>query len=129
MPNPLKAARQHMQQEAAHELLGLQAHHLLARVVAVVLPVKADLIVGEVNQAMVGDGNPMRVAAEILEGVLGAAKRAFGVNYPLGMPYRGQVAGEGSRFWPHVCRMAMKPISAPRCFGSAAMVRNVTAVA
>ena len=96
MPDPLKSAGQDMQQETANELICIKAHHLLTRGVAVILPVKADLVVGEVDQAMVGDGHPMRVAAEILEDVLGAAKRALGVHHPLGMPYRGQVAGEGS---------------------------------
>ena len=40
MSDPLKPAGQDMQQEAANELIGIQAHHLLTRVVSVILPVK-----------------------------------------------------------------------------------------
>ena len=52
MPDPLKPARQDVQQEAANELLGLQAHHLLARLMAVIFPAKADLAINEIDQAI-----------------------------------------------------------------------------
>ena len=42
--DPMKAGGQHVQQEAAHELLGPQGHSLVARVAvfAVVLPAEGD---------------------------------------------------------------------------------------
>jgi len=96
MPDPLKPVWQDMQQEAANELLRIQAHYLLARVVAVILPVKADLAIGEADQAVIGNGHPMGVAAEILEHLLGAAKRWLGVNHPLDISYGCQISGKGS---------------------------------
>ena len=80
MPDPLQAARKHMQQEAANELLLLQAHHLQARIVAVILPIEADLAILEVDQTMIGDGDPVRIAAEIFKDMLGAAKRGLNVG-------------------------------------------------
>src|SRR3990172_4455341 len=85
-----------MQQETADELLRIQAHDLLARVVAVILPAKADLAINEVDQTLVGAGNAMRVGTEIFEDVLGAAKRWLGVNPPLGFSYGSQIAGESA---------------------------------
>ncbi len=44
-----------------NEFLRRQLHHLLTRFVAVVLPVKADLTLREVNQPVVGMGDAVRV--------------------------------------------------------------------
>ena len=57
MPDPLKSAGQDMQQEAANKLIDIQAHHLLARVVAVILPVKADLAIDAIDQTMIGNSD------------------------------------------------------------------------
>lgn len=94
--NPLQPARKDMQQETPNEFLLLQAHHLLARVVAVILPAKADAAINEVDQTIVGNGHPMRVAAEIFEDLPRSAKWRLGVNHPLGLPHRKQIAGEGA---------------------------------
>ena len=81
---------------AADKLLRIQAHHLLTGVMAVILPSKADLAINEVDQTIVGDGNAMRVATEIFEDVLGAAKRWLGVDHPLGSSYGSQIPGESA---------------------------------
>ena len=72
--NALEARRQHMQQEATHELLRVEAHGLAPRLVTVVLPREGDPAVGEVDQAVVGDRHAMGVAAEIVEHLLGPPK-------------------------------------------------------
>jgi hypothetical protein len=64
---------------------------------------EGDLAVDEGDDAVVGDGDPVRVAAEIAEDVLGAAKGRLGVDDPLlgvellleGLP--GQRMGELGR--------------------------------
>ena len=43
----LETCRQDMQQEAAHELRGIQAHGLVTRFVALVLPGKGDMTIGD----------------------------------------------------------------------------------
>ena len=95
MPDPLKPGWQDMQQEAADELLRIHTHHFLARFVAIILPVKADLAIGEADQAIIGNGHPMGIAAEIVEHLPGAAKRRLGVNVPLDIPCRGKIFGKG----------------------------------
>lgn len=51
--------------------------------VGVISPAKSDLIVGEGNQAMVGDGDAMGIAGEIAEDMMGTAEGWFGVDNPL----------------------------------------------
>jgi hypothetical protein len=60
----VKAARQHVQQEAAHELLGAQAHRFVAHLsmFAVVLPAEGDAAIIQGDEARVGDRHPMGVA-------------------------------------------------------------------
>jgi len=48
-----------MQQEAADKFVGRERHDFLLVVVGVVLPAEADVAVFHVEQAVVGDGNPM----------------------------------------------------------------------
>ncbi len=46
-------------------------------------PAEGDLIVSKRNQAMVGDGHAMGVAAQILEHVFGATEGRFRVDHPV----------------------------------------------
>jgi hypothetical protein len=62
--DPMKALGQQMQQEAAHELIGLQGHGFVAcvSVFAIVLPAEGDASIIQCHEARVGDGHPMGVA-------------------------------------------------------------------
>jgi hypothetical protein len=71
-----------MQQEAPQKLVDVQAHQPSFVSMRRIAPVKGDLVVGKRHQPVIGDSNPMRIAAEIAESVLGPAKRPFGVNHP-----------------------------------------------
>ncbi len=72
-----------MLQEAANELVGGNSHHLLL------------LAVLQLQQAAIGNGHAVRIAAQVLEHVLGPAKGGLGVNHPFFLfPWR-QVAGKG----------------------------------
>jgi len=48
-----------------------------------VSPGECNFSILERNQAMVGNGHSMSVAAEIFENLLGPAERAFAVNHPI----------------------------------------------
>jgi hypothetical protein len=63
----VKSVRQHMDQEAADELLSREGHRLLAVVVPVILPVESDLAFVHGHQQVVGDGDTMGVAPDIVE--------------------------------------------------------------
>jgi hypothetical protein len=90
-----KAAGQHMQQEAAQELCGFERHHSLVISVGIISPAEGDLIVGEGDQAMVGDGDAMRVAGEIAENMLGTAEGWFGIDDPWVTKQGAQESAEG----------------------------------
>ncbi len=59
----LKAAWQHVQQEAADELVSSESHRALLIAVAIIFPTKGDLTVFEIEQAVIGDGHAVSVAA------------------------------------------------------------------
>ena len=63
-----------MQEEAAQELIQGYGHQFLLIVVRRVAPAKGDLAVGQRDQSMVGDGDTVSVAAEVLEHILGATE-------------------------------------------------------
>lgn len=77
--NAVKTVGQDMEQETADEFAGLQRHHLLLVVMAIVLPAEADGAVRELDQTAVGDGDAVGVAAEIGQHLLGSAEWALGV--------------------------------------------------
>ena len=84
-----------MKQEATQELLGRQGHHSFLIAMGVVLPAESDLVVLEGDEAMVGDGHAMGVAAEIAEHVVGTAKRRFGIDDPVLTEQGAQKSAEG----------------------------------
>ena len=78
-----EAAGQNMEQETANELDSIEAHDAAAVPMSGVSPAEAHLAVFEAEQSSVGDGNPMRVAGQVLQHMLGAAERGLGVDHPL----------------------------------------------
>ena len=74
---------QHMEQEAVDELDRVELHDAAAVVVSGVSPAEAHLSVVEAEESSVGDGNPMRVAGQVLQHMLGATKGRLGVDHPL----------------------------------------------
>ena len=80
----VEAGRQDVYEEAADELVCCQGHDLAAPAALdpVVLPGKGDAPVIEADQAAVGDGDAVGVAAEIGEHRLGAGEGALGVDHP-----------------------------------------------
>ena len=83
-----KATGQDMKQEAAQELLSGKGQHSLVIALRVVLPAEGDLVILEGDEAMVGDGDAMSIAAEIAQHMLGTAERWFGVDDPV-LPEQG----------------------------------------
>ena len=61
----------------------------------VVAPAEADLTVLHGEEAVVGDGDAVGVAAEVVEDLVGAGEGALGVDDPLGLAEGLEVACEG----------------------------------
>jgi hypothetical protein len=70
-------------QESAQELLCGDRHDLLLAAVRIVFPAKRDPIILERNQSMVGDGDAVRIASEIVQNMLGTAEGWLGIDDPV----------------------------------------------
>jgi len=62
-------------------------------VVGRVPPTKGNLAVGQSDEAVVGDGDTMGIATEILQDILGSAEGWFGVDDPISAEERTQPGG------------------------------------
>jgi hypothetical protein len=80
-----EARWQDVKHETADELDRIQGHRLGAAVVLGIPPTKTDLALFTAQQSAIRDGHPMGVAGQILQHVLGSAKRRLCVNYPIGL--------------------------------------------
>src|SRR6266404_886073 len=83
VPDAHETFGKHVQQEAAQEFIERKSQQLLFVVVSGVAPTKSDHLLGKRDQAMIGDGHAMGVAAQILEHILGATERWFRVHHPV----------------------------------------------
>ena len=62
-----KALWQHVEEEAAQELGGIESHDALLAAMGIILPAKADALSVEGQQAVIGNGHAMGVAAQVAE--------------------------------------------------------------
>jgi hypothetical protein len=85
-----EAFGEHVKKEAAKEFYAIESHGVLAVPVAVVLPPEADVPVFQSDEALVGDGDPVGVAGQVLEDLLGPSERGLGVDHPLVPVERGE---------------------------------------
>ena len=67
----MEAVGQGVQEEAADELVGVERHDLRPAAMAIVPPAERDAFVVHADQAGIGDGDAMGVAAEIGQYLLG----------------------------------------------------------
>src|SRR6266436_5796728 len=95
----VQALRQHVDEEAANELVGGERDALvsIAALDAVVLPLEGDALLVEGDQAAVGDGNAVGVTRKIGQHRLGPTERALCVDDPVGLAQRRQTGREGLR--------------------------------
>src|SRR6266699_5097068 len=84
-----------MQQETADELISGESHVPLLIAAGVVSPTKGDFTFCEGEQAMVGDGHAVSVAAQISQDLLWAADGALGIDPPFASPQTFEQSIEG----------------------------------
>ena len=70
----LKAGGQHMKQKAADEFAGVQRHRTARRIVFAATIEKGDFAIGDGLDAVIGNGHPMRVTAQVFQEVSGEEK-------------------------------------------------------
>ena len=78
-----QALGQDVDQEASQELLRRDGHDLLLATGSVVLPAEGDSILLERYEAMVGDGDTVSVAGQIMENMFRSSKGRLGIDDPL----------------------------------------------
>ena len=76
------ACRENMKKEPADKLVGLQGHGFLTVMVGIIPPEEGNLAVLEGADAVITDGNPMGISAEVLKGPLGAIEGGFAIDDP-----------------------------------------------
>ncbi len=74
---------QDVQQETPDKFLGAQGHRFDLIASAIVFPLEPDLIIFDVEQAVIGDGNAVGIAAHVIEHLLRSGERGFGIDDPI----------------------------------------------
>jgi hypothetical protein len=70
-------------EEASQELVCRDNHDLLLATASVVLPEEGDALLFERYETMVGDGDAVSVAGQIVENVFRATEGSLGIDNPL----------------------------------------------
>ena len=91
----LQADGDYVLEEEADKVIGGDGHHFKAAGVAIIFVLEGNAAILEGQQAAVGNGHAMSVAAEIFQDVQRSAKGRFGINHPFLVMERSQVAGKG----------------------------------
>ena len=86
-----------MQKKAAQKFLDGQRHQALLVLVGRVAPAEGDAALCQRNQPVIGYRHAMGVAAQIAERVLSSAKRALGIDHPIGAEQGTEPGGERLR--------------------------------
>src|SRR5437764_12915235 len=82
-----------MEQESPDKLIGRQSHGLLL-VVAVVLPTESHMPRIDIQETIIGDGDAVGVATNIVEHLLRTSKGPLRIDHPFFALHRSQIAGE-----------------------------------
>src|SRR6267154_554135 len=83
VPDADQALGQDVDEEASQELVRRDGHDLLLAACGVVLPAEGDSVLLEGDKTMVGDGDAVSVASQVMENMLCSAERWLGIDDPL----------------------------------------------
>ncbi len=94
--NAVEPAWEHMDEEPAQELVRIKPHdlHTVSTFDPAVFPAEHHGSGISADRAAVGDGNPMRVAAEVCQYGFGSAEGRFGIDHPFGLAKRRKPGGK-----------------------------------
>ena len=76
------ACRQDMKKEPADKLIGLKGHGFLTVMVGIIAPEEGNFAVLEGEDAVITDGDPVGISAEVLKGPFGAIEGWFAIDDP-----------------------------------------------
>ena len=75
--------RENVDQESSQKLICGNRHDFLLAAPCVVFPAKRDSIILERHQSMVGDGDAVRIAGEIVQNMFRTSEGWLGVDHPV----------------------------------------------
>jgi hypothetical protein len=78
----MEALGQDMHKETADELIGGEGHDLPLAMMAIILPGETHLAVVDLAQAIIGNGDPVRIASDILKDLLRPGEGRLGADDP-----------------------------------------------
>ena len=87
-----------MKEESSDELGGLQSHDLLFITVSIITPSERNLAILNLQDAVIADGDPVGISAQILKDSLGTAERRLAIDNPLLIVERTSESLEGTGF-------------------------------
>jgi hypothetical protein len=93
--NSLEPVGENVKQEPTDEFVGTERHRLVTVAIAIILPAKRNPAVIDIEQAIVGDGDAVRVPCDILEDFFRSSEGWLGVNHPVLFSAGSDVAQEG----------------------------------
>ena len=83
MPDFHEPVRQDVKKHPSYELAGIKRHYFGFIAIGIVPPAERYTAVFQLQNAMIADGNPIGVPAQVLKHALGAVKRRLAVDNPL----------------------------------------------
>ena len=86
--------RQNVEKKTADEFLRGKGHRFLLALVPIILISEAHLTAFDVQQAVVGDGDAMSVAADVIQHLLRSGEGPLGIDDPLALTDRLQITGK-----------------------------------
>jgi hypothetical protein len=82
VPDANETTWQHVQQETTQELIDRQSEEAFPVFMGGVPPAKRNLVIGERDEAVIGNRHPMSVSTEVAKHLFGAAERWFAIDHP-----------------------------------------------
>ena len=96
--NTHEAVGEHLEEEAADELLGIEGHRFQPIFVSSIPVAKSDQAVFDGEDSVIGESHSVGVAAEIIKDRLRGAERFFGVDHPVLFTQRFEFLAWGRDF-------------------------------
>jgi len=78
-----KPFRQYVKQEPSNKFIDLERHGLFAVIVGIISPEKGDIALPDIEDAVIADGDPVCISAEVLKNSFGAIEGWFTIDNPL----------------------------------------------
>lgn len=82
IPNRLKPVGKYVKQEPTDEFVSAKRHRLLTVAIAIIFPAKLNIAVVDIEEAIVGDGDAVRLSCDVLEDLFRSGEGALRVNHP-----------------------------------------------